>query len=276
MQSVLINGKQQNKLDYTDRGLHYGDGLFETIACKKGKPIFWNEHLKRLNKGCEILNIPSVPEQRWREDIDHLITNKNDAVIKLILTRGTGGRGYRAPDDVQVTRISAIHPWPDYPNELYDTGVNVRICETPVSINHKLAGLKHLNRLENVLARNEWHDASIHEGLMLDLHDHVIEGAMSNLFAVKNNVVYTPELNQSGVQGIIRNKIMKIAEQNNIEVQDSNIHRNKLNEMDELFLTNSIIGIWRIKQLENHQFNANEITQFFKEKLKQAELKSEY
>lgn len=259
MTNVLINGQPQTTIEYTDRGLHYGDGLFETIALVNGRLQLWQLHMQRLHDGCKRIQLPPVNESLWLHDIAQLNATGN-CVIKLLLTRGSGGRGYRFPEATQVTRIAAVYPWPEHPASNAQDGVTVTVCGTAASVNPALAGLKHLNRLENVLARNEWLDASLAEGLMLDDHGHVIEGTMSNLFAVKNGEVHTPLLNRAGVRGVMRAHIINLAKQLNIPVQEHDISLSALHQMDELFLTNSLIGIWPVKQLQATEFSVGKIT----------------
>lgn len=180
---MLINGQDSTTLSAQDRGLLYGDGLFETIAIRNGAPLRWERHLQRLMLGCERLGIPCPDVTTLTLESLDLCKGHDRAVLKLIVTRGVGGRGYRAPAQLQPTRILARHPWPDYPDHARD-GVRVRLCDMRLAQQPALAGIKHLNRLEQVLARAEWNDEDIAEGLLFDREDHVIEATMSNLFLV--------------------------------------------------------------------------------------------
>jgi 4-amino-4-deoxychorismate lyase len=267
MTNILINGAAQHTIEYTDRGLQYGDGLFETIALVKGRLQLWPLHMQRMREGCKKLQLPIIEDALWLQDIAQLATSER-CVIKLMLTRGSGGRGYRFPDTAQVTRIAAVYPWPDYPDSHAREGVMVTVCGTSASVNPALAGLKHLNRLENVLARNEWQDASIAEGLMCDDRGHVIEGSMSNVFAVKDGVLLTPQLNRAGVRGVMRAHVMMMAQQWGVNVQERDISMSALHQMDEIFLTNSLIGIWPVKQLQASEFAVGKITQVLLNNLK--------
>ena len=260
MASVIINGRQESVIDFKDRGFQYGDGLFETMAYKNGRIIYLDEHLSRLSEGCRRLNIPVIDQSVWLEDIKNLSLEKNAQVIKIMLTRGAGGRGYQY-GDVEPNRIVACYDWPEYPDNFKNEGVRTRFCKTAVSVNPALAGIKHLNRLDNVLARNEWSDASISEGLMLDDMAYVVEGTMTNVFGVKNGTIYTPDLSRAGVNGIIRNKVIKLARYLGYVVYETNITREELMAMDEIFLTNSIIGIWPVRQVEEKNYNNNLVTQ---------------
>ncbi len=260
MTKILINGEQLETVAAGDRGLHYGDGLFETLVCKSGSLQFWHEHLQRLNLGCARLGLSAPDERQWLQDI-RALNIQGDAVVKLILTRGGGGRGYRFPKPVRQTRMVACYELPVRAGA--EQGVRVRLCKTPVSSNVALAGIKHLNRLDNVLARNEWEDDGIAEGLMCDDAGHVIEGTMSNLFSVQNETLVTPVLNSAGIEGIVRNKIIELAGDHGIVVQQANMTVKQLLQMDEVFLTNSVIGIWPVVRIEQRPFNKGRMTAFF-------------
>ncbi|MCW9014495.1 MAG: aminodeoxychorismate lyase [Gammaproteobacteria bacterium] len=270
MTSVIINGQAETGIDYRDRGLQYGDGLFETIAYKHGRLIYWQEHLARLNAGCQRLNLPVIDESQWLADLQKLSITNNHHVIKLILTRGVGGRGYKY-HAINTTRVIACYDWPDYPASNFNNGVEVRICDTGISVNPSLAGIKHLNRLDNVLARNEWSGDVIAEGLMLDDMAYVIEGTMSNVFGVKDEVLYTPDLSRAGVTGIVRNKVITIAKDQGMVVYETNITRQQLLEMDAVFLTNSLFGVWPVKKLENINYKNNFIVKKLAEQLRRIE-----
>lgn len=244
MNQILINGQPATKIEVTDRGFQYGDGLFETVAYKNGELQLWKQHLQRLLNGCQRLGLPLVAESVWRDDIDQLGLT-GDAVIKLTLSRGSSGRGYAYAEEDTSTRVTAVYPVPDYPQS-FQQGVVVRVCDTPVSINTALAGIKHLNRLDNVLARNEWSDSSIAEGLMLDHHQHVIEGTMSNVFCLLDDELYTPVLERSGVAGVMRGQVIELAEQSGITVNIIEISKQNFFNMDAVFLSNSLIGIWPV------------------------------
>ncbi len=260
---MLINGEQQTAIDTTDRGLQYGDGLFETIEVIQQQPVFLTQHLARLKTGCQILKIPYPVETLLRDEISQTCHNVEHGVVKVMLTRGPGGRGYRQPDIVQVTRIIALYPFPEYPNSYTTQGIKARFCQLRLGLNPVFAGLKHNNRLEQVLARAEWND-EFQEGLMLNLNEHVIEGTMSNLFIIKDQVLYTPEIKLSGIKGVIRQIMIDIARQNQIVFQEAELSREFVLVADELFLTNSVMGIWPINFLENKSYPVGELTQKIK------------
>ena len=149
---VLVNGKAVDCVPTLDRGLLYGDGLFETIAVSGGKLCFWEPHMQRLQAGCERLGMALVDAAQLAQECSLLIQESQQAVIKIIITRGSGGRGYRLPEQPHSTRIIQLHDWPAWPADCTECGINTRICSTLLGHNSSLAGIKHLNRLEQVMA----------------------------------------------------------------------------------------------------------------------------
>jgi len=262
---ILINGIEQTTIDVRDRGFQYGDGLFATIAYTNNQLQLWDAHLARMQEGCERLALNSVEETQWLADIKNLQLS-DDALIKLSISRGVSGRGYVYNDDQPVTRVTASYPMPDYPQSNLQ-GIKAIICKTPISINSALAGIKHLNRLDNVLARNEWHDSDISEGFMLDNLGHIIEGTMSNVFCVLGDELYTPALDQCGVAGVMRQQVIKLAQELNIPINIVDISKQNFLQMDGLFITNSIIGIWPVKEVENIKFQHGELIKRLQDEL---------
>jgi 4-amino-4-deoxychorismate lyase len=259
---ILINGVIQKYVDVADRGFQYGDGLFETIEVRDGQPVFLELHLERLKLGCEKLHIPFPGAERLSYELSELCRSQSfaNAVLKIMVTRGAGGRGYRLPDTINATRVLSIHPHPDYPKTYQQQGVVARFCTSRLGLNPMLAGIKHLNRLEQVMARAEWYDPAIQEGLMLDVNEHVIEGTMTNLFYVKNNSLYTARLNNSGVAGIIRSIVITLATEQAIPVIEHQFTQEELLLADEIFICNSIIGIWPIREISTMHFSVGPIT----------------
>lgn len=255
---ILINGEAKDLIAVTDRGLHYGDGVFETIAIRHGRPQLWPAHMERLHDGCSRLGIPLPDTKLMEAETARLCGESERAVLKIIITRGSGGRGYRAPAIPEQRRILIRYPWPEYPD--INNGIALRVCRTPLSCNPVLAGIKHLNRLEQVLARNEWADEAFHEGLMLDTEGHVVEGTMSNLFAVRNGVLLTPDLTRCGVAGVMRQRVLSLAGELGIACEVVRMGINEIMAMDELFITNSLIGIWPVSRTEGTEYGEAPVT----------------
>ncbi len=252
---MLINGESGSHISALDRGLQYGDGLFETIAVVGSRPCLWERHYQRLSVGCERLDIPTPEKWLLLQEIGQEMGSSERGVIKLIITRGEGTRGYAPSTRPEATRIVHFSPWPDYPTDNSSQGVNVRICSTRLGVNPALAGMKHLNRLEQVMARSEWDDPDIGEGLMLDARGRVIEGTMSNIFMFQDGIIYTPDLSGCGVEGVMRGLVLDTAADLGIEVKIGHISLSEALQADSMMLTNSLIGIWPVKSLEERQYD---------------------
>ena len=246
---ALIDGIETDCLPVDDRGLQYGDGLFETIAVRDGGLCLWCAHFDRLCRGCDRLGISRPAPDLLLGECRHLIRGESASVLKIILTRGSTGRGYLAPASQQPFRILTLHSWPDYPTARESEGVDVTFCRTSLGESPMLAGLKHLNRLEQVLARSEWEDPSIAEGLMQDGKGRIIGGTMSNLFLVSGKRLLTPRLDTCGVAGTVRGLVLHIADAFGIEVLEQDIAGTELIAADGLFLTNALIGVWPVRHL---------------------------
>lgn len=258
---ILINGEYKEHIHIHDRGFQYGDGLFETIEVSKGKPVFLNRHLARLRAGCARLKIPYPVSGILEAEINELCGNASSSVLKIIITRGEGGRGYRPPPAVQPNRMLALYPFPDYPEANSKLGIQARFCQTVLGLNPALAGIKHLNRLEQVMARAEWDEPEIQEGFLSGPAGNVIEGTMSNVFFIKNKSVYTASLKLSGVEGIIKAIIQQLCAENGLMYSEKNYTRDELLLADEVFICNSIIGIWPVNKIDEINLAVGAVTE---------------
>ena len=250
--TTLVNGHVSSTLDVRDRGLAYGDGVFETMALDQGQVQLWQGHRQRLITGLVTLGLVADEASAGHlvkaivDDIKAAYTHYGhpQGVIKVTVTRGNGGRGYAAPSSPCPTRIVSMLPWPQGRSHLSKDGVCVQMCQHRWSTNVALAGLKHLNRLDQVLARNEWTDANIHEGIMLNQEGHVISGVMSNIFIQMDGQLITPQLDQCGISGTMAQIVRTIAQQCGIVLIERQVSLEALLNADAAFFTNSINGIW--------------------------------
>jgi 4-amino-4-deoxychorismate lyase len=242
-----INGEEQENIAVVDRGLQYGDGLFETLAAFEGNCPWFAAHYQRLVAGCERLAIPVPDKQLLLREVEQAVEGQHKAVIKILLTSGRGGRGYRRPVALEPSRIVMRYDWPEYSDAYWQDGVALKLCQTRLGCNPALAGIKHLNRLEQVLARNEWQHSEYAEGLMCDAQGNVIEGTMSNVFVVRSNTLYTPNLTACGVEGVMRRWVLDNAPKLDIEVLETELSVEDIKQADEVMLSNSLIGLWPIK-----------------------------
>lgn len=261
---VSINGQAEAALPATDRGLVYGDGLFETMRLVRGAVPLLSRHLARLETSCKRLEI-AVEMEQLRAEIDRFLDSlppaEDSGVIKLIVTRGAGGRGYRAPADSRPTRILIRQPAPDYPAAWWSEGVAVRYCDMRMGANPRLAGMKHLNRLEQVLARMEWSDEDIAEGLMSDAKGRLVEGISTNLFVVSGGRLLTPAIESCGVAGVMRQFILDEAvPQLGISAEVKNCERAVVIAAQEIFLCNAVIGVWPVRKLGDKAWSVGAVT----------------
>ncbi len=242
---ILVNGEQADTVSVSDRGLAYGDGLFETMRAVEGRFPLWPRHMQRLAEGCRRLGLPVPDSDVLVVECSAVVKELPYAVVRLTLTRGLGPRGYAVPSNLQPTRIIQAGPAPKLQQAWYHHGIRVHVCETRLAAQPRLAGLKHLNRLEQVLARNEWHDDTLTEGLVCDADGFVISATAANLFAVLDGELSTPAVDQCGVAGVARAEIMV----RNEGVVVRRIHLQELEQADELFLSSSVRGIFPVAEV---------------------------
>jgi 4-amino-4-deoxychorismate lyase len=258
MDRWLINGVDGDVISVNDRGLSYGDGLFETVAVRRGQPRFIEHHFARLQQGCRRLSIELPDLTELASDIATLVEDHQHATVKLIVTRGTGKRGYSPASATLPQRMVGISKTMAAPTESYTEGIRARRCSTSVSRNPALAGLKTLNRLEQVLARSEWSDPAIAEGLMFDEAGFLICGTMSNVFLVINRTLVTPDLSFSGIQGVMRQQLFDCCSHAGIGIEEMAVTNEMLEHASEVLLTNSLIGLWPVRSIGKHQFTSRE------------------
>jgi len=241
-----IDGQPATAVNLQNRGLAYGDGLFETIAVRSGQPSLLDGHMARLALGCQRLAI-DVDLALVRDEILRYASQLGDGVAKLILTRGDSQRGYAPVAGAASRRILQGGPLPSYPAEHAEHGVRLFPCQTRLGEQPLLAGLKHLNRLEQVLARAEWQGSEYAEGLMCDGQGRVVEGVYSNLFLVRGGVLLTADLSRCGVAGVMRSALLQQAKTLAIPVQVRDLPFNELERADEVFVCNSVYGVWPVR-----------------------------
>jgi len=244
-----------------ERGLHFGDGLFETIACRNRRPRFLRLHLERLALGCQRLRIPPPDPDELRREIRSLAGEAPSAIIKLILTRGVAtSRGY-APSGAELpTRITFRYRWPAQDAAAVQDGVAVRTARLRLGENPVLAGLKHLNRLEQVLAKAEFPDTRIAEALLFSRSGNVICGTMTNVFIVRGQAIHTPAVDLCGVAGVMRRVVMQEGARGGLQIRERVLDATDLGEADEVFLTNARIGIWPVRELDGRAIKPGPLT----------------
>jgi 4-amino-4-deoxychorismate lyase len=276
---ILVGDRIVDRIKPADRGLAYGDGVFETLRVHAGRAIWWDAHWERLALGAACLGIPLPDEAKSRAHIDALIAGQHDdaikiGVLKIVLTRGAGGRGYAPPIDLQPTMIISLHRAPLGPTPV--EGIAVRWCETRLAIQRALAGIKHCNRLEQVLARAEWNDApvagkpvadqEIHEGLMRDTEGFAVCATAANLFVLRDGRWSTPLVDRCGVAGVCREWILEHADTN-----ECRLTVDDLETADAIFLCNSVRGILPVAALGDRRWSPHPRTTQLQQMLADAE-----
>ncbi len=257
---ILIDGQVATDIPADDRGLAYGDGLFETIEACKGQPVLWKRHMQRLLHGCQALGIDFKDAARLLRECRTLAAGHERGIIKIMITRGSGGRGYRPDAGCKVRRVVSWHAWPGYAATNASEGIRLFRCQTPVSVNNKLAGLKTLCRLEQVMAQLEWDEAEYAEGLMLDQDQRVIEGTRTNVFVVKDSELLTPALQYAGIKGIMRDVIIEMANKQGLSVHERDLDHDAFRCADEIFVCNSIIRVWPVIEYLDKMYQRGPLT----------------
>lgn len=266
---TLVNGKLGDTLSVYDRGTAYGHGLFETILISHGRPQLWDEHMQRLLEGCSRLGLqlPTQFESTLMQEVWQLCGPDTEGVVKIIVTAGSGGRGYLAPQEMHCQRIVSLFPAPAYPETHASDGVQIRTCQYRLPDNPQLAGIKHLNRMDQVLARSEWQDPAIAEGIVTDSRGYAIEGTMSNLFAVQDGELLTPSLQQCGVKGVMRDYVLSSASAMGMQTREVDFSVDEFKNSDEIFITNSVIGLWPVKQWDEQRYYPGITTGVFQQRI---------
>ncbi len=248
--STWINGRKGTRIDYRDRGLQYGDGVFETMRVCRGEVRLLQYHLERLYAGCHRLEIAGPAPRLLRGELSEAAGRRREGVLKLIVTRGPGVRGYRPSGTERSTRILSLHALPPGAHHSADAPARIRLCATVLGQNPRLAGLKTLNRLESVLARTEWRDARVWEGLMRDTDENIVCGTMSNLFLRAGSSLLTPVLDRCGVAGVMRRWVLQAARTLHLESMECRIRWQDLIAAEEVFMSNAVIGLKSVAVIE--------------------------
>jgi len=259
--TAWVDGRPCASVSVLDRGLHFGDGLFETIACCRGRPRFLALHLERLALGCERLRLAGVDFAALRREVATLAAEQDRALIKVLVTRGIAtARGYAARGDEHATRIVLRYAWPTEAGQPSETGVAARVAQLRLAESPALAGLKHLNRLELVLARAELADPEVFELLLLSQSGRVVSGSMSNVFIVQHGALRTPRITLAGVAGVMRRVVLTRTQAHGLPVSEADLSMADLASAEEIFLTNARIGIYPVRALDGRALVPGPIT----------------
>lgn len=257
MLECLVNGEISTFVRAANRGLYYGDGVFETLPVHQGRPRRWQAHMDRLGAGCERLGLAMPPQAVLLREVQTVSAGLADAVVKIILARDGSGRGYLPPEDAATIRVVSAHPYPSDVLERARNGVVAKICDLRLAIQPALGGIKHLNRLEQVLAAVEIRDKGAQEGILLDTEGHVICALSANIFIVFGERLLTPRLDRCGVRGVLRSHVLgnftSRCEQRRIMVD-------MLADADEVFICNAVRGIVPVTAIDQYEYGIGPVT----------------
>lgn len=257
----LVNGSAHGLITPFDRGFAYGDGVFRTLKVVHGIPEAWPLHYQKLVADCSVIGIVAPAAELLMHDMQQLFLLNEIAVAKIVITRGESERGYAPPAVSLPLRVVIKSNLPDYPAENFTKGISLYLCETKLAHQPRLAGIKHLNRLESVLARSEWHDVSFVDGVMLDQENNVIECTAANIFAKYDHVLVTPDLSHCGVAGVMRERIMQLAPRLGYSMSMKKLTLAELKLADEVFICNSLYGAWPVLSCDNHTWQVSQLTE---------------
>lgn len=250
MALVRVNGAMDDRVSALDRGLAYGDGVFETLRCRDGVAPLWPRHLARLREGCARLGLAPPDPAVLAREVAEVAGDERDVVVKIIVTRGAAERGYAPTRDRPPTRIVAAFPVPVVPAAWYVDGIQVRCCGLRLAAQPALAGIKHLNRLQQVLARAEWTDPAVVEGLLFDQAGQLVSATAANVFVASRGRLMTPALTACGVAGVMRAALLDGFP----ETAVTTISRDDLARADEVFLTSSVRGVLPVRTIDGRAY----------------------
>jgi 4-amino-4-deoxychorismate lyase len=262
MNTILVDGVADDALPVGDRGHAYGDGVFETVLVQDGAPVWWALHLERLQRGCDVLGVPMPTASLLRSEADSICRDAARAVLKIVLTRGGLARGYAPQAGAGVRRVLSLHGAPEPDADACDRGIEARWCELRLARQPRLAGIKHLNRLEQVLARAEWSDARIGEGLLRDSAGDAICATAANLFVARDGRWRTPALDICGVEGTCRAWIL-----GQVEVEICRLVPADVESADEVFVCSSLRGILPLARLGGREWTVGPMTRSLQRRL---------
>ncbi|WP_338804984.1 aminodeoxychorismate lyase [Xenorhabdus griffiniae] len=248
-----INGNQCDHIPVNDRAVQFGDGCFTTIRVEQGIPALLPLHIKRLQKGVEKLFMPAPDWFQLENHIKQVVKGCDSGVLKIILSRGTGGRGYGFDDTTEPTQILSLNSYPERYITQRQKGVSLTLSPISMGINPYLAGIKHLNRLEQVLIKRFIEQSGADEALVLDSDGLLVECGTANIFWRKGKNVYTPDLSQSGVEGVMRRKIIELLAKSDYSLSCVMRYPEALAYADEVIICNSLMPVLPVSQIQAHK-----------------------
>ncbi|PQJ89625.1 aminodeoxychorismate lyase [Aliivibrio sifiae] len=263
-----VNGVESETLPINDRSTQYGDGFFTTMKVNNGEIRLWSFHFERLTSSSQRLGI-TPPNWKKIEKQVHTIAEKiNNGGIKILISRGAGGRGYSPKGCNNTQVIISDFQYPAHYKQWQEEGIELGVSAIKLGLSSPLlVGMKHLNRLEQVLIKDEISKTVYLDAIVLDLNNHVIETSIGNLFWVKDDRIFTPKLSFSGVEGVMKKHIGQLAKEFQLELEEVSAALSELENADEVFITNALFEIVPINAIVNTEFTQHKFTHRFQEKL---------
>ncbi|NRA54041.1 MAG: aminodeoxychorismate lyase [Gammaproteobacteria bacterium] len=265
--TTWINGQAGNQVAVTDRGLNYGDGIFTTILVTQGQCQDLVAHLARLQQGLKLLNIATVDYVALAAQLTEIAKAQAMAVIKVLISRGQGTRGYSCVGCDTPLVVVTTSDYPAHYHTLRQQGISLGVSTIALGLNPLLAGIKHLNRLEQVLVRQQIDDSDYQDAVVLDCQGFIVETGIANIFWVKDNVVYSPSLELAGVKGIMRAKVITWLTEAGYQVDTDRYRLSSIMSADEVFITNCLMTVVRVNNIEQTHFDQREIFELIEAKL---------
>lgn len=262
---ILVNGQPSDSVPLNDRSFQYGDGCFTTMRSHSGVIQHWPLHIERMQACLDVLGIKGPDWLQVEQWLNQVMLPDGVAGLKLHISRGSGGRGY-SPCGVEGPRVtvSAFAFPPHYAN-WREQGVELAVCRQSLGLQPLLAGHKHNNRLEQILLKAEADKLGVPDALVLDMRGYLVETTMANLFWVRNGELYTPDLTQCGVAGVMRRLVIQQAAKQDIVLHCGDYRVEQLAEADEVFITNSLLGVAPVCRIAAQCYEPGPITRSFQE-----------
>ena len=258
----LINGIPQETLPASDRAIQFGDGCFTTARIVAGQVCLLDAHLQRLQMACEKLLIPFVAWAELQREMAELARGNERGVLKVIISRGSGGRGYSTANCLHPVRILSVSGYPAHYDGWRREGIALELSPVRLGRNPHLAGVKHLNRLEQVLIRTHLEQTEADEALVLDSEGFVTECCAANLFWRNGKDVFTPRLDQAGVNGLMRQFCLQQLAHSGYRVVEVHAREAVLAEADEMVVCNALMPILPVRQYGSQRFSSRELYAF--------------
>lgn len=263
-----INGVESETLPINDRSTQYGDGFFTTMKVENGEICLWPFHLNRLKTTAKRLMMTAPNWQKLEEHVYSIARDLPLGGIKVLISRGAGGRGYSPEGCVTTQVIVSDFQYPSHYKRWQENGIELGVSTIKLGLSSPhLAGMKHLNRLEQVLIKDEIAKTEVTDVVVLDLNNKVIETSIGNIFWIKDGRIFTPDLSFSGIEGVMKKHLQQLIEESQLELNEVSVELCELENADEVFITNSLFEIVPINAIVNTKFTQHKFTHRFQEKL---------